>query len=534
MIVRKVTKRMIRFYRHSTTNQVIRKMAEAIQRTAPPSSGQPVVIFNASTRLEALSLNAGFSLLTSWALRMAGVPVHHFVCEHGMSRCVLGTDRDDPTQLPPCKRCIAQSKVITAHADATGFAYVEDSKWATELSQLSIADLIEVERDGLPLGQLVLPALRWVLRRHHLVDDAGTRFLFCQFLLSAYSIARQFGALLDEIHPRAVVVFNGQFFPEATARFVAQQRGLPVISHEVGLRPYSAFFTPGEATAYPIDIPPSFQLTPEQDARLDAYLEDRFQGNFSMAGIRFWKGMEGLTKAFWERAESYQQIVPIFTNVIFDTSQGHANVLFPHMFAWLDEVLDIIRNHPETLFVIRAHPDEKRPGKESRESVAQWVAERSVHQLPNVMFVDSDETISSYDLIQHAKFVMIYNSTIGLEAALMGAAVLCAGKARFTQLPTVFFPPAPVTNFRRMAEEFLSAKMVEVPTEFRQNARRFMYTQLFRTSLPFDAFLEEDGVWQGYVKLRRFTPRQLSESQMMQIVTRGILDGTPFIVDELP
>jgi hypothetical protein len=35
---------------------------------------------------------------------------------------------------------------------------------------------------------------------------------------------------------------------------------------------------------------------------------------------------------------------------------------------------------------------------------------------------------------------MIYNSTIGMEAAIMGAPVLCAGKARFTQLDTVFFP----------------------------------------------------------------------------------------------
>ena len=66
-------------------------------------------------------------------------------------------------------------------------------------------------------------------------------------------------------------------------------------------------------------------------------------------------------------------MVPVFTNVIFDTSQPHSNVVFPHMFAWLDCVLELVRAHPETLFVIRAHPDEIRPGKESRESVAQWV-----------------------------------------------------------------------------------------------------------------------------------------------------------------
>ena len=39
-----------------------------------------------------------------------------------------------------------------------------------------------------------------------------------------------------------------------------------------------------------------------------------------------------------------------------------------------------------------------------------------------------------------AAFVLIYNSTIGLEASIMGVPVLCAGSARFTDFGTVFFP----------------------------------------------------------------------------------------------
>ena len=83
--------------------------------------------------------------------------------------------------------------------------------------------------------------------------------------------------------------------------------------------------------------------------------------------------------------------MPVFTNVIFDTSQSHANVIFPHMFAWLDEVAALIRNHPKTLFVIRAHPDEERPGKAAEESVADWVEKNGIATLPNVVFVASSE-----------------------------------------------------------------------------------------------------------------------------------------------
>jgi hypothetical protein len=327
------------------------------------------------------------------------------------------------------------------------------------------------------------------------------------------------------------VIFNGQFYPEATARWVAQRRELRVITHEVGLRPFTAYFTPGEATAYPIDIPASFDLNDEQNARLDAYLEQRMQGNFSMAGVRFWPQMRGLEPAFLEKAANFRQIVPVFTNVIFDTSQPHSNVVFAHMFAWLDQVVQIARDHPDTLFVIRAHPDESRPGKSSRESVADWAARSQVSALPNVVFVDSHEYLSSYELIQRSKFVMVYNSTIGLEASLMGAAVLCGGKARFTQLPTVFFPETPEA-YRSMAVRFLAEAQIAVPAEFRRNARRFLYYQLYKTSLPFDAFLEEDGVWQGYVRLKdlpytAFDPR---DSDTLRVIVDGILYDRPFLL----
>jgi hypothetical protein len=232
--------------------------------------------------------------------------------------------------------------------------------------------------------------------------------------------------------------------------------------------------------------------------------------------------MHPLGAEFWQKAGRFKQVVPVFTNVVFDTSQGHANALFPHMFAWLDQVLALIRAHPETYFVIRAHPDETRPGKESRESVDEWVQQNRVGALENALFVDSRQYFSSYELIEKSKFVMVYNSTIGLEASLLHAPVLCGGKARFTQIPTVFFP-ASAAAYRQQAEEFLAAEKISVPPEFYKNARRFLYTQLFRTSLPMEKFIEEDGIRRGYVRFKPFDLGELTPEKSPAI--RAILDG---------
>ncbi|HLE90628.1 MAG TPA: hypothetical protein VI753_05720, partial [Anaerolineales bacterium] len=413
-------------------NFKIAAMARRVARQEPQPMGAPIVFFKASTGIDDLSWNSGFHLLASWAFRLKGIPVAYFACHSGMSKCVLGTNRENVYKAPPCKSCIYQSRTLYKNvqtlersnvqgstSSVTWFDYQRDTQLAAAIKDLPLQDLMNFQWQNIPLGALCLPGLRWILRIHHLNDDETTRYLLREYILSAWNVAQKFADFLDQTQPRAVVVFNGQFFPEATARYIAQKRGLRVITHEVGLQPASAFFTDGEATAYPIAIPESFEMNDEQNAKLDAYLAKRFQGDFTMAGIKFWADMKGLDESFLQKAAGFKQIVPIFTNVIFDTSQPHANTVFSDMFDWLDMALEVIRVHPETLFVIRAHPDELRVRKASRETVQGWVEANGVDKLENVVFVAPKETLSSYELITRSKFVMVYNSTIGLEASIM-------------------------------------------------------------------------------------------------------------------
>ena len=542
------TQRLKRGLVRRLNNLKIASVAREVARKEPQPNGAPVIFFKASTGIDDISWNSGFHLLTSWAFRLQGIPVVYFACDSGMSKCVLGTNRDHVQKEMPCRSCVYQSKTLYTGvsskveepalslsmgqgSNVSWFNYQRDAQLAKAVENLSVIELMTFEWQNLPLGALCLPGLRWVLRIHHLNDDESTRYLFREYILSAWNVAQKFSKLLDETNPRAVVVFNGQFFPEATARYIAQQRSIRVITHEVGLQPATAYFTEGEATAYPIHIPESFEMNAEQNAKLDAYLAKRFQGDFTMAGIKFWADMKGLDESFLKKAAGFKQIVPVFTNVIFDTSQPHANTVFEDMFDWLDMILEVIREHRETLFVIRAHPDELRVRKSSRETVESWVSSRGVEQEPNVVFVSPRETLSSYELIQKSKFVMIYNSTIGLEASIMGAAVLCAGKARFTQYPTVFFPQT-VEDVSSKLKEFLAADTIDIPLEFKRNARNFLYYQLFKTSLPFGEFLEP-SVRTTQTKLKSFGLDALVKAEALEVIKAGVLEGGDFLLGEV-
>ena len=490
----------------------------------------PIVFFNASTRLSGLSQNAAFSLLASWVVRLAGVRVIHFICWSGMSRCVLGTDQDAPEQSMPCKMCTRQSRANTSGADVRIFTYQQDDELAAVLQSLSLDELLRYEQPlpdiagFLPLGKLVLPSLRWRLRLQTLTDDQATRFICREFMLSAWNVARKFSVLLENVKPQAAVLFNGMHFPEATAAWLCRQRGVCVITHESGFQPFSGYFVEGDVTKYPINIP-DVDLTPEQNARLDADLQKRLQGEFSMAGIQFWNEMRSLPDELVQKAAGFKQVVAVFTNVIFDTTQLHANVIFADMFAWLDTLLEVFKAHPETLFVLRAHPDEARPGKLSRESVAMWFEQKAA-ALPNVVLIPPQERISSYELVQLSKFVLTYNSQIGLESTLMGVTALGAARAPFVDYDTVYFERDQEAYLRRL-ESFLSAGRLEVQPEAVMHTRRFMYYRYYRFSLPFGAFVESTPPT-GYVRLKRFSMHALEQSPTARALLDGLLHGKRF------
>jgi hypothetical protein len=128
---------------------------------------------------------------------------------------------------------------------------------------------------------------------------------------------------------------------------------------------------------------------------------------------------------------------------------------------------------------------------------------------------------------------MVYNSSIGLEAALLGAAVLCAGKARYTQLPMVFLPDS-AADYQRQAQAFLSAEgSLETPAEFKHNARRFLYYQLYKASLTFEKYLENTPR-PGYVQLKPCGWQSLlpENSATMRKLVEGIIEGRQFLMDE--
>jgi hypothetical protein len=224
---------------------------------------------------------------------------------------------------------------------------------------------------------------------------------------------------------------------------------------------------------------------------------------------------------------AFEQTAVVFTNVIFDTSQVHANAYFEDMYAWLNYLEAVIDDHPETLFILRAHPDEDRPGKSSQQSVSEWVRNRELQDRDNVFFLEPSEYISSYELVRRAKFVLVYNSSIGIEATILGAPVLMAGRARYSHENTAFIPEDR-DEYDALLSKFLMQGKIGVPEEMIASARRLLYLELFHASLDLSMYLDTDPVLPGMVIFKKFDPQVIKRDPVLDTIRLGILKAGDF------
>ena len=80
-------------------------------------------------------------------------------------------------------------------------------------------------------------------------------------------------------------------------------------------------------------------------------------------------------------------------------------------------------------------------------------------------------------------------------------------------------------------KEFIAADTIDTPLEFRRNARRFLYYQLFKTSLPFGEFLEP-SVRTTQTRLKSFELDELVKAEALEVIKAGVLEGGDFLLGE--
>ncbi len=415
------------------------------------------------------------------ALIAAGHTVHFLGCAHGaMKGCEcfdLAASRAGRSHQEACAQCSRTQ--VGVHARA-GFSEIP-MPWDEDLAQkiklrlagLDAKSLLDLPCVGLSLREVLAPSLMRYARSGRSPEEALDRAVIHDYALQACMMESLLPGLFASHQVDAVFLLNGLFFAERVITDIARRMGLRVVNYERSHVRNAIVLDDAEPACF-LNLHDEPDWRQNTDPLLDVYLQGRRVNRD--ASTRFGTGP---STAQLQTDNNSRPLVAIFTNVCWDSSVSTRPSAFGGYLPWLEEVIALCGRTPECDFVLRVHPGEARLAYDpTLERTEAWLEERSLPENLRVIPADSDE--SSYSLIDQAACGLVFVSSIGLEMACQGKAVIvCAGAHYAAQGFTLDATPGTLDDCLRKALD------AGLNTDTAQQARAYAGRLFLDEPMPF-------------------------------------------------
>jgi hypothetical protein len=464
-----------------------RAQLRALEVAPPPSPrGKRVLIFS----VRGWPLNMAWLTTIARALHLRRAETLTIACDRLLPACEPRTMVDDFAST--CDLCRRRSALFLDTASLPYrwlSAFVTPEEVKTFLAQTAALSLDELEAytaGGLPIGQLVRASVQRHLLRGALEERPEHVAAYRRFVAAGLAVQVAIGRLLNDFRPEAVLAMNGVFYAEAILLEIARARGIAVWTYERAKRVGSIILAHNQPVVkqefeekWAIWSQTSLSA-PQADA-LDAYLEARAAGDVGVEPL--WPEMQSVGQTV-----AGKRTAALFTNVSWDTAVYNSDIGFEAPPDWLRYTIRWFAERPDLHLIIRIHPAEVRvPFKHTRDPVLDSISAGNPQLPPNVRLIGPEETANSYLLLEQADVVLVYTSTIGLEAALMAKPVVVAGRVHYRHKGFTLDPDTREAYGAALVEAFGSGGMTPAESEL---ARRYAYHYFFTENIPFPAVEE--------------------------------------------
>ena len=171
----------------------------------------------------------------------------------------------------------------------------------------------------------------------------------------------------------------------------------------------------------------------------ESYKQSALKLAIEMYNSRLYGKDEYATQPLSDRAASvnpYDIVIPL--NIFWDAAALGRCALFDSPYDWLLSVVSYILFNTKYSVAVRQHPHEKT--FEHQFETGKLLGDALVSRFeghPRFKFIFSTDPVNTYHLIEQAKMVLPFTSTIGIEAALMGKPVIIASNVYYANQPFV-------------------------------------------------------------------------------------------------
>ena len=441
------------------------------------------------------SHGVGFDTYLYDLLGSDGHEVALVLCDGEMDACQMSKfsrisagDLEKFGQSEICATCITR-----------GAGKFGDSRNYYRLSSYSLPE--EKSRISREVGRLLAPEIKAYIYRGINVGDhafasavryfASLKFLeepeglgvLRKYLMGAINVVNTYERLLEEHVPDLVICHHGIYSPQGIVVELAKKFNIDVLTWIKTYRKDTFLFSWGDSYHHEMQTDnqayKEFQFSNIEIDEAAAYLDARRTGESD--SIHFNKNPERIDKKVTKK--NYDLLL---TSVFWDAQVHYKSNLFEDQADWIIQTIKAYARTPQNGdLIIRVHPAEVTGFIKSRDTAGSRIT-GAFSELPeNVTLVDSDSKVSTYDLIDNAKSVLVYNTKASIEAAALGRVVVVAGDAWVRNCDFVLAP--------KSESDYLS--MIESREQHKYkfdvvDAKRYFYHFYFRRMLEFPCFRE--------------------------------------------
>jgi len=382
-------------------------------------------------------IHVGWELAFAWLASRAGYDPSFLTC--GGIVPVCDAHRKEHHKGLFCKRC---RDSIYRMFEAGGMPYSDMGQYIDadrvgrsamiRVSTMPIEKIVSYEVDGLPLGEWITASLTRHVRGE-LNDEPYTLEAARLFLASGLVIYEAAEKVLDQGWD-IVFMLCGKFLHERIFYELARRRGIDVFVYERGYLPDTLVMSMNEFVDIREDRswPCEYEPTEGELLTADRYLADRRNGNLGLISS-LWPEIEDDTESIRRELDlpEGRSITILCSNIIWDTAAVGREVGFTSLFDWVCSCIESFCQKPDDTLVIRIHPGEARAPQKTLARLQDLIVERYPDLPANVRVVPPESLLSTYSLVEIADRVIVYSTTVGLEAARLGKQVLVCGKTNY-------------------------------------------------------------------------------------------------------
>lgn len=484
--------------------------------------------------------------LLAVALTLRGAEVHFLLCDAFLPACMEALWKKPERhaefvrrgpQAFLCGRCWAEGQAMFTPLGLPIHRYSqlvgpEDHREAQALAESLPVEVMSTFRlEGLAVGEHALAGALRYFARGDLRDEPDAEAVWRRYFRAALLTVRATRHLLDR-YPFTAACFNhGIYVPQGLIGEVARQRRVRVINWNTAYRKRCFIFSHDDTYHHtlmtePVSAWEDMPWTPDMERAIMDYLVSRWYGTHDWVWFHEHPRHDVDAIVAELGLDLNKPLIGLLTNVMWDAQLHYPANAFPNMLDWVLRTIAYFAERPDVQLVIRVHPAEIRGTVPSRQKIADEIARAYPTLPPNVIVIPPESSISTYAVMLQCDSVLIYGTKTGVELTSFGIPVIVAGEA--------WIRNKGVTLDARSADEYF-ALLNRLPLGRRldeatvQRARKYAYHFFFRRMIPI-AVMEPLQGWPPFtVRFDSLDPLRPGGDPGLDVICRGILEGTPFI-----